>query len=308
MTSPPARIEPHVAVTAAPGLGPDVYTNAKYAILPRIHLADPGLSLEGSSSQALSAACATAPGTFQPYSSQSSFLAPARRNEKIVYHVERTWEGRNFLTRVVRATQGVDIIYVAIVSFQGGASATDVNSLEYGTPKPELDQSAEEINPNAMQALQSSLLDPSASVMQQGAEDRPLDWRPHSLETSDDPTEFRVRGYVRSPTPLSTRDCGVHLAAIAYASDEFFFGPAMAANPTAVGKGAKNVALGATLTHNVSFHDRNARMDEWIVLERETTWGSEGRVMVRQMFWDMAGKMISSSTQEALLRLKGAKI
>lgn len=260
--------------------------------------------------QALSAACATAPSAFQPYSSQSSFLAPAKGDDKIVYRVQRTWEGRNFLTRVVHASQqSTGAVYVAIVSFQSATSASSGNALEYGTPMPELDRRPEEIDPNAMQALQSSLLDKSATVMQQSADDRPLDWRPHSLEVSaDDATKFRVRGYVRSPTALSSRNSSLHLAALAYASDEFFFGPALAANPMAVGKGARNVALGATLTHNVSFHDGDAKMDEWIVMERETTWGSAGRVMVRQMFWDIGGKLISSSSQEALIRLKGAKI
>ncbi|KAI3330149.1 Thioesterase/thiol ester dehydrase-isomerase [Ustulina deusta] len=305
MASPKPRIEPHIAVIPAPELGPDVYTNANPLTLHEGSRPVFGGFLV---SQALSAACATVPDTFQPYSSQSSFLAPANGNERITYRVQRTWEGRNFLTRVVHATQGVDCIYVAVLSFQSAASSTGINALEYGTPKPELDQPPEDINPDAMQAMQSSLLDRSASVMQQSAEDRPLDWRPHSIEMSDDPTQFRVRGYVRSPTPLSTSNCSAHLAAFAYASDEFFFGPALAANPAAVGKGARNVTMGASLTHNVSFHDRNAKIDQWVVLERETTWGSAGRVMVQQKFWNMEGKMILSSSQEALIRLRGAKI
>ncbi|KAI1113667.1 Thioesterase/thiol ester dehydrase-isomerase [Nemania sp. NC0429] len=300
-----ARIEPHVAVIPAPELGPDVYTNANPLTLhdgPRPVFG--GFLI----SQALSATCATVPRTFQPYSSQSSFLAPARGGEKITYRVQRTWEGRNFMTRIVHATQGVDCVYVAVISFQSAAYFTGVSTLEYGTPKPELDQLPDDISPDAIQALQSSMVDRSASVMQQSAEDRPLDWRPYSIEMSDDPTQLRVRGYVRSPTPLSTSDSSTHLAAFAYASDEFFFGPALAANPAAVGKGFRNVTVGASLTHNVSFHDRNAKIDQWVVLERETTWGSAGRVMVQQKFWNLEGKMILSGSQEALIRLKGANI
>ncbi|KAI0528158.1 HotDog domain-containing protein [Xylaria bambusicola] len=338
-------------------------------------------------SQALSAACATVPDTFLPYSSQSSFLAPSNGNEKIVYRVERTWEGRNRLNRVVNASQSATCVYTAIVSFQ---SATDSigNTLEYGVPKPVLGQLPEDIDPNAIQALQpqssisalsngnekftyrvkktladgswvtnvihpspnarvytdisgivtssisntidfrvprpaldrppedigpdaiealqSSMLNGSSPIMQQSAEDRPLEWKLHSVEMGERPTEFRVRGYFRS-SPLSTESCTTHLAAFAYASDEFFFGPVFAANPMAVGKGARNVTICTSLTHNVSFHDSDAKIDEWAIVERETTWGSAGRVMVQQKMWDMDGKMILSSSQEALIRLKEAE-
>lgn len=121
----------------------------------------------------------------------------------------------------------------------------------------------------------------------------------------DDPTSFRFRGFVRS-TPLSTEDTLTHLAALAYASDDLFFGTALAANPIAVGQGWRNLT---SLTHNVSFHDPHAKMDEWIVVERETSWGAMGRVVVHQKMWNrQTGKLILSGSQEALVRLRGPKI
>ncbi|KAI1274549.1 Thioesterase/thiol ester dehydrase-isomerase [Xylaria sp. FL0933] len=302
MASTKAPIEAHIAIASAPESGPDVYRNV-----------DPIGAQEGQRSvfggflvsQALSAASATVPDSFHPYSSQSSFIAAAAGKEKIVYRVERISDGRNFLTRIVRASQGTTSVYVAVISFQALAGG---NQLNYGAPMIELDGTPEDIDPSAMQSFQTSMVDRSTPIMQQKAEDRPLDWRPHSLEMSDDPTNFRVRGFVRS-TPLSTNDSAVHLAALAYASDDLFFGIALAANPIAVGKGWRNVALAASLTHNVSFHDPHAKIDEWIVLERETSWGANGRVMVHQKMWNrQTGKLILSGSQEALVRLHGSKI
>lgn len=71
-----------------------------------------------------------------------------------------------------------------------------------------------------------------------------------------------------------------HLAAFSYLSDEFPFGTALATGLKAAGKGFRNVAMGVSLTHTVSFHDPQARIDGWLVLERETSWGADGRVVI----------------------------
>lgn len=258
-------------------------------------------------SQALLAASATVPDSFRPYSSQSTFTAAADGNEKIIYHVERVSDGRSFITRVVRASQGTANIYTAMISFQSIAT-TRGNELQYGAPMIELDGGPEDIDPSAMQNMQSSLVNRSTPIMQQSIEDRPLDWRPHSLEVGDDPASFRFRAFVKS-TPLSTKDTLTHLAALAYASDDLFFGVALLANPVAVGRGWRNLASAASLAHNVSFHDPDAKMDEWIVTERETSWGAMGRVVVHQKMWNWrTGNLILSGSQEALVRLHGSKI
>jgi acyl-CoA thioesterase-2 len=71
----------------------------------------------------------------------------------------------------------------------------------------------------------------------------------------------------------------------------------------------RNVTLGATLTHNISFHDPQVKIDEWLVLERETSWGDEDRVLVHQRLWNLdSGRLILSGTQEALIRLKGLRL
>lgn len=60
----------------------------------------------------------------------------------------------------------------------------------------------------------------------------------------------------------STGDPMVHLAALAYMSDELTLGPALFANPEAVIPKIRNVVMATSMNHNVSLHDSNARADE----------------------------------------------
>lgn len=218
--------------------------------------------------------------------------------------MERTADGRSYATRTVHALQAQTCVYIAVVSFQNAASAKG-NVLQYGTPKPDLDNAGpDDVDPSAMRMLQTSILDKSVNMNKLDAADFPFDWRPLKMDMDEDPSSFRLWGFVRAP-PLSSDNAALHLAALAYASDEFAFGAALAANPMAVGKGMRNIVLGTSLTHNVSFHDPQVRVDEWIVLERDTTWGADGRVLVSQRMWDMkSGRLILSGSQEALVRLR----
>ncbi|KAK7963368.1 hypothetical protein PG996_008941 [Apiospora saccharicola] len=306
MMQSPAYIESVIAVKPSPDLGRDVFTNAN-----PLNLQAGVRSLRGSIlvSQAISAAKATVPESCQVTSSQSSFLNATIAHEKLVYRVERTHDGRRFATRTVRVEQNGTLVYLATLSFQNydSAASKESDALTYGLPMPDLDGAdPEEVDKDAFQALQSGMVAKGASITQISADDKSLDWRPHALDMANDPSEFRLRGWVRSPTRLSA-DAGpaAHLAAFGFLSDEMSVGPALAANPVQVGRGFKNVALLASLTHNVSFHEPNARIDDWVVLERDTAWGAHGRVLTSQRFWDMkTGRLVMTVSQEALILLK----
>ncbi len=256
-------------------------------------------------SQALSAASATVSEAWRLYSSQSTFLGPANAQDPIVYRVERTFSGRLCSTRTVRATQGGVPVYLAVTSFQNLAALEGTSVLRYGRSMPDLDGAhPDDIDRNALQAMRRAMVSGSLSLPQIAPDDKSLDWRPLGLELPEDPSQFRLRGFVRSPA-LSTASAAVHLAAFGFASDEMSFGPALAANPAAVGRGFRNISMAASLTHNVSFHDPQARIDDWVVLERDTTWGAGGRVLVSQWMWGLtSGRLIMSGTQEALVLLK----
>lgn len=215
------------------------------------------------------------PPAFNVYSVQSTFLRPVQAEGDISYRVECTADGRSFSTRTVRATQGSSdkCIYVAIISFQRGDLPAN-NVLNYSISMPDIggirpgDISEEEVQHEDGESLRPN------------ARDDPFDWRMLEGHSRDELTESRQLAFVRSPA-VSSDNASVHLAALVYLSDTYMLAAALNANPETIGEKIRDVAMGASLTHNVSLHDPTARIDEWLLSERDTSWGSDGRVLVQ---------------------------
>ncbi|KAI1261138.1 Thioesterase/thiol ester dehydrase-isomerase [Xylariaceae sp. FL1019] len=301
MTSP-APVEARITVVPAPDLGEDVFTH-KYPLKGQEGVRSVfGGFLVG---QAVSAANATVGSGFEAHASQSSFIRPAKADvqHNVTYWVERTADSRTFATRLVHGRQGGELVYIATISFRN-TSIPAGPILQYQVSPPVVDVTPDDIPRQQVDRFNASIIDKSVPLLQVQSDEMPFDWRFVGLEMSDKATDVRLRTFVRSP-PLSSREPSVHLAALAYLSDEFSFGIAVAANPRAVGQGMRNVALATSLTHTVSFHDSEFKADDWLIVERETSWGDEGRVLVYQRMWNVeTGKLIMSGIQEALVRLK----
>ncbi|KAI0152950.1 Thioesterase/thiol ester dehydrase-isomerase [Xylariaceae sp. FL1272] len=205
----------------------------------------------------------------------ATFIRPIRDDveAKIAYHVQSAGDGRIYATRMVSAFEGPECVYTASVSFQN-TMVPAANLLQYQRPKPDVDGNPEDIVHQADDA------------------------RVTGLEVSEHSSDSKIRCFVRSPK-LSSADAAVRLAAPSFLSDQFSIGIAVAANPSAMGKRMRNVALATSLTHNISFHDPNVRVDEWLFVERETSWG----------LWSLeSGTMVLEGVQEALFRLKDSKL
>lgn len=244
---------------------------------------------------------------------------------RLLYRVERIADGRSFATRVVRATQGgrdgdgqAPCVFMATVSFQStdtnttppGDSETKANVLDYGPPLPSLDGlQPDAISEDHNRQILAAFSGPDALLRPPSfSEGGAFDWRPFGFVQAKNPWDCRVRSFVRSQQPL---DAGVrsvpavNLAALAYLSDESLIGIAMYANPKQMGQGTRNITMAATLSHQIRFHDPHVKADEWMVLERSTSWGGAGRVLLRQQTWSLgSGRLVMTVEAECLLRLK----
>ncbi|KAI0019237.1 Thioesterase/thiol ester dehydrase-isomerase [Xylariomycetidae sp. FL0641] len=293
-----ALIESFVAVKRE---GQDVFANA-YP-LNRSQVA--GSVLIG---QAMSAASNTVPLDFCAYSCQSAFPRAATPNEALVYNVERIADSRTQATRLVRTTQGEgssNCVFVATILFQTKSKVN--NALVYGTPMPDLDGiRPEDISSDTHNSMMESSVDSATTPFELFRGDQqPFDWRPAAFLGSDDPSEVCIRGFVRSLKPLSTDAPAVHLAALGFLSDQGLLATPIYANPLQTGVQYKNVVKGVTLSHTFSLHDPAARADEWIMGQRTSSWGAEGRVIIHEQCWNLqTGRLVLSSRQEALVRLK----
>jgi acyl-CoA thioesterase-2 len=293
-----------IATVPVPELGPDVYTNkVPFTALEGVVSVFGGYLV----SQAVTAASATLPPSFAIYSSQSTFLRPGDNKKQVTYWVERVLDGRAYATRVVHARQGDVRLCIAVLAFQN-TKAPSGRSLEYGAPMPDLDGlRPEDIDKESFARDLIATNAPSAPIPKLHPAE-PFDWRPLALERPSDPVKYRYRGFARARSPIRG-GMVEQLAAFAYMSDKWLLGAVINANSKALGPMNRNLAMMATLTHQVSFHDPSARVDEWLVAERETSWGARGRVAIHQKVWNAStGRLVMSCTQEAVVRLKGSKL
>ncbi|KAI0379438.1 thioesterase-like superfamily-domain-containing protein [Hypomontagnella monticulosa] len=296
-----------VAVTESPESGPDSYVNERNLTSQEGVPMAFGGSLLGHSVAA--AATTVLPG-FYVYSLQAAFLKTADPKKKVIYRVERIADGRAYATRIVRATQGTSdkCFYVAIVALQNKNIPVG-NVLQYGISAPDVGgMMPEHIPKEKLQEEITNSMTKDVPLLQLGVDQEPFDWRPLDRPRTTDPTHFRQRSFVRSP-PVSSNDPNVHLAALAHLSDTYMLGVPLEANQASVGNKLQNVAMGASLNHNMTLHDPTARVDEWMLGDRDTFWGSDGRVVTHQRFWSIrSGRLVMSGSQDGLIRLKNAKL
>jgi acyl-CoA thioesterase II len=259
--------------------------------------------------QSVSAAQKTVSGSFNVHSLQSTFLKPANALEKLVYTVERIADGRTFTTRLVRAIQAGVCVYVATIGFQQNVPSGSV--LDYGAALPHLRGVGPEdasLSGGVDVLLEMGM---PSSFFADGAFPDPFEWRhfPRGERDTGDPTRFRLLSFVRASVPLSTVERATHLAALAFFTDEWLIFTVNLTNGQAFAGGMAAIAIQATVTHSIWFHDPHVRVDQWMVCERHTSWGAGGRILIHQSLWDWrTGRLIVSCTQEGTLRFKNANL
>ncbi|KAI9152323.1 hypothetical protein HJFPF1_09553 [Paramyrothecium foliicola] len=79
----------------------------------------------------------TVPGGYLVATSQFEFLQLANLGTDIIYKVKRTFDGRTFLLRTVRAAQADDLLYITLVTFQNTKTPSG-HVLQYQLSLPDL--------------------------------------------------------------------------------------------------------------------------------------------------------------------------
>lgn len=273
--------------------------------------------------QAIAAAQETVPAGFDVHMVQCNFQAPGDPRRPIAYGVERVGDGRSFVTRLVRATQGGEgeagtppppALFLATVSFQRGEPDGGAQ-LRYAPPPPPAATARgppARLDPRSLERVIASGGVPTALA---AAMDRlsPFDWQTVERDTADDapdanpggagdPARVRLRTFVRARAPVpAAAPAAVHLAALGFLSDLMF----LYTSNLATGRPMADFAIQTTMNHAVWFHEPAVRVDDWLVCERNSSWGRHGRVLVHQRFWRCRdGRLVMSSVQEGLARLR----
>ncbi|MDF0749298.1 acyl-CoA thioesterase II [Marinobacter sp. 71-i] len=244
--------------------------------------------------QALMAASRTVEGRL-PHSLHAYFLRPGNHSMPIDYEVQRVRDGGSFSVRRVIARQDGKEILTGSMSFQVAEEGFEHQLDMPAAPDPESLKSEQEygrlLAPHVPERHRDTL-----------TRDRPIEIRPvdpvNPLKPEPRPpykqSWFRTQGHLPDDPVL-------HRCLLTYASDFSFLGTSL--NPHGVTFMSKQLQV-ASLDHSIWFH-REFRMDEWLLYDKDSPSASGGRGFNRGNFFDRQGRLVASTTQEALIRQRG---
>ena len=245
--------------------------------------------------QALSAAQQTVPEERAAHSLHAYFLRAGDIKAPIVYNVERTRDGGSFSMRRVTAIQHGQTIFNAAASFQ-----TPEDGFEHQASMPEVPMPEDILQQPPLPDEQLAQLPTKLQRWLRRA--GPFEFRPVYPRDELNPIKRPPFNQVWFRLIETAPDSDVmHRAMLAYASD--FHLIVTSRFPHGFSFLQSNVQI-ASLDHAMWFH-RPFRVDEWLLYSCDSPTAQGGRGLARGQFFDRGGRLVASTAQEGLIRLKG---
>jgi acyl-CoA thioesterase-2 len=240
--------------------------------------------------QALVAAVRTVPDDRGVHSLHAYFVRPGDPRVPIVYETERVRDGRSFTTRRVLAIQHGEAIFALSASFQ---LAED--GLEHSEPPP-----SDVPDPDSLLTMGERVVrgDDAGWLARTP---RPIDMRfvdePAWSTARDGGSDTPVRVWMRADGNLPD-DPLLHVCLLTYASDMTLLGSVVARHDVT----ADRLQM-ASLDHAMWFH-RPFRADEWLLYTCYSPSASGSRGLATGRFTTQDGRLVATTVQEGLVRLR----
>ena len=234
--------------------------------------------------QCLLAAYETVEDHFTAHSMHCYFLRAGDASVPIELEVDPIRNGRSFCTRRVVARQRGEAIFNTSISYH-----VEEEGMSHSLGMPDVISPEEAIRLNAERdgLLPHSLLDLFGVERERITERLPEAQEPVSQSW------YRVIGPFEGC--LRTQQ-----AAPAMLSDFSLYSTAFSAFPY---ERPEKVFVGASLDHAIWFHDI-PKMDEWVLYDTYSPWSGGARGYNRGSLWSRDGKLIASTAQEGLMRIR----
>ena len=243
--------------------------------------------------QALTAASATVEGRVV-HSLHAYFLRRGDFNAPIVYQVDRSLDGHSFSNRRVVAIQHGHQIFNMAASFQvqeeGFEHQVRMPDVPLPDALPDSSRPPRELLERLPERMRKFLEQP-----------RPFEFR--SVQQIDyenprrsEPTRqlwFRAVGRLPDDEKL-------HRCLLAYVSDYFLLDTATLPHGTS---SLHSSIIMASIDHAMWFH-RPLRVDEWLLYAVESPSASGARGFARAGLFSLDGRLVASTAQEGLVRIK----
>ncbi|MDB2432743.1 thioesterase family protein [Luminiphilus sp.] len=234
--------------------------------------------------QCLLAAYETVEDHFTAHSMHCYFLRAGDASVPIELEVDPIRNGRSFCTRRVVARQRGEAIFNTSISYH-----VEEEGMSHSLRMPDVISPEEAIRLNAERdgLLPHSLLDLFGVERERITERLPEAQEPVSQSW------YRVIGPFEGC--LRTQQ-----AALAMISDFSLYSTAFSAFPY---ERPEKAFVGASLDHAIWFHDI-PKMDEWVLYDTYSPWSGGARGYNRGSLWSRDGKLIASTAQEGLMRIR----
>lgn len=222
------------------------------------------------------------------------FLRPGRTKDSITYLVERPRDGRSFSTRIVRAVQNGETIFMMTASF---ATTDDGPSHQFTAPEApapaDLPVGGPALAADLIAADERRALDYPATLI--------VDLRESDATAAVPMANGRYErlAWVRITEALPD-DWLVQACALTYLSD-------LTMVRTALGPHLAEVSpadlMLASIDHAMWFH-APVRADCWLLFAQDSPAAGGGHGLARGLFYDEAGRLVASVVQESLMRTR----
>lgn len=244
--------------------------------------------------QALMAAgqTVTSPGR-HVHSLHGYFMRPGDTRESIRYEVEHPRDGGSFSTRIVRAIQRDEPIFMMTCSFAADDPGPEhqftqpvIAGPDAGRSLPLLGERRRHIIDNLQEYDYPT--DPLVEL-------RVLDEDDDDLAPNDG--RYERNSWIRVTQELPD-DPLIHACALTYVSDLSMVSTALAPH-----RSQRNSLQVASIDHAVWFH-APIRADQWLHFMQDTPVARNGHGLARALFYAPDGTLVASVMQESLMRTK----
>lgn len=242
------------------------------------------------------AAQATVPSGTLISSLHGAFVQGGKPKIPIYYSVERLQSENRWSVCTVRAVQEGQCIFLATVNFRPEQRIVLLKS-------PSKDEAQTEKHLRAVKGGGGAEICPYI-CSELGA----------IPDDSGRNHETKVFQWMKTRHPIKSDQSPLHLAAIAYMSDNYFLPTATRVHglrwerdpetlPPSLaveGRSGNIIKMMVSLDHKIYFHHGSAtiRADEWLRSEMQSPWAGEGRALVSQKIFSGSGELIATVLQE----------
>jgi len=243
--------------------------------------------------QALMAAGRTVDGRLA-HSLHGYFLRAGDTTAPIVYQVEKIRDGKSFATRNVKAIQHGEIIFIMSASF-----AVPEDGLEHQSEMPAVEGPDGVLSETELRQKVAPMI--PEKIRDAFARERPIEIRPINPVNPFAPVKQEARRYhwMRAQSRLPD-DPLLHQCVLAFASDFALMGTAMLPHGVSF---MQNNMQAASIDHSMWFH-RPFRADDWLLYDMDAPNASSSRGMNRGLIYSQDGRLVASTAQEGLMRLR----